>query len=236
MKAPIFFIGEKLTRATRQWLQKQQIQYIEQPFFRIEYKKPNLSFFEPISREPKQWVVTSIYAAHWLVRFSARIGITPGDRLYCWSEKQAAILKKLDLPVFVSAYSDVNELAEQVISGHTGESVILLLGDKLHTELAGIFAAKQVSVLEVEVYKNTPIEQFVGGIFDAYLFFSPTGIESFKASGNIPNPASLILVNESATARTAWRVFTNKVYLSAEQDELAFVQSSVSRWQQENNH
>lgn len=235
MKTPVFFIGEKLSRVTRQWLQKQQIQFIEQPFFRIEYKKPNLIFFETMANSRKQWVVTSVYTAHWLVRFQSKIGMTPTDRLYCWSDKQAEILSKLNLPVFISSYSNSTELAAKVIDQNQGESVLFLHGDKLHNEITSVFTEFPLQYSEVEVYKNTPVEQFVSGIFDAYLFFSPSGIDNFKASGNFPNPASVVLANENSTAREAWRSFTNTVYLSPEKEELSFVQYAISRWKKENS-
>lgn len=235
MKTPVFFIGEKLSRVTRQWLQKQQIQFIEQPFFRIEYKKPNLNFFETMANSRKQWVVTSVYTAHWLVRFQSKIGMTPTDRLYCWSDKQAEILSKLNLPVFISPYSNSTELAAKVIDQNQGESVLFLHGDKLHNEITSVFTEFPLQYSEVEVYKNTPVEQFVSGIFDAYLFFSPSGIDNFKASGNFPNPSSVVLANENATAREAWRSFTNTVYLSPEKEELSFVQYAISRWKKENS-
>lgn len=235
MKTPVFFIGEKLSRVTRQWLQKQQIQFIEQPFFRIEYKKPNLIFFETMANSRKQWVVTSVYTAHWLVRFQSKIGMTPTDRLYCWSDKQAEILSKLNLPVFISPYSNSTELAAKVIDQNQGESVLFLHGDKLHNEITSVFTEFPLQYSEVEVYKNTPVEQFVSGIFDAYLFFSPSGIDNFKASGNFPNPASVVLANENSTAREAWRSFTNTVYLSPEKEELSFVQYAISRWKKENS-
>ncbi len=235
MKTPVFFIGKKLSKVTREWLQKQPIQFVEQSFFRIEYKKPNLIFFETMANGSKQWVVTSIYAAHWLVRFQSKIGLTANDRVYCWSEKQAEILGELNLPVFISSFSNYAELAEKVIEQNQGESVLFLHGDKLHSEINSIFAGSLLQYSEVEVYKNTPIEHFVNGIFDAYLFFSASGIDSFKASGNIPNPSSLILANENTTARAAWRVFTNKVYLSPEKEELSFIQFAISRWKEENS-
>lgn len=234
MKTPVFFIGERLSRKTRQWLQKQHIQYLEQPFLRIEYKKPNLPFFGTVAKQSKQWVITSIYAAHWLERFGAQLNLTQTDRLYCWSEKQAEILYKLKLPVFVSSFSKSRELAEKVILQNQDESILFLHGDKLHTEISSVFADSGLPYSELEVYKNTPIEKFVSGIFDAYLFFSPSGIDNFKAAGNFPHPASLILANENSTARAAWRVFTNKVYLSPEQEELSFVQYSIARWMEEN--
>jgi uroporphyrinogen-III synthase len=235
MKTPVFFIGEKLSGVTRQWLQKQHVHYIEQPFFRIEYKKPILAFFETMQNTPKQWVITSTYSAHWLLRFQSKVGLTATDSLYCWSELQAEVLRKLNLPVFISSYSNIGELANQVINQNRGESVLFLHGDKLHNEITTVFSSYPVQYSEIEVYKNTPIEKFVNGIFDAYLFFSPSGIKNFMASGNFPNPTSPILANENSTAREAWRVFTNKVYLSPEQEELSFVQYSVARWKEENN-
>jgi uroporphyrinogen-III synthase len=234
MKTPVFFIGETLSTVTRQWLQKQHIQYIEQPFLRTEYKKPNLSFFGTMANTPKQWVITSVYAAHWLKRFHTQIGLGSSDRLYCWSDRQAEILRKLGLPVFVSSFSNIAELAENVISQNRGESVLFLHGDTLHNEITSVFSTFAIQYSEIEVYKNTPIEKFVNGIFDAYLFFNPSSIDNFKASGNFTNPTSLILANENSTARAAWRVFDNKVYLSPEQEELSFVQDSVARWKEEN--
>lgn len=235
MKTPVFFIGEKLSAATRQWLQKQQVQFIEEPFLRTEYKKPNLAFFNTMANSPKQWVIASVYAAHWLLRFHEQIGITERDRLYCWSESEAIVLGKLNLPVAVSSFSNVLELVENVTTQNRGESVLFLHGDKLHSEISSVFAGYNIQYTEIEVYKNTPIEKFVNGIFDAYLFFNPMSIDNFKASGNFTNPKSLVLANENATAQEAWRVLDNKVYLSPNHEELSFVQYSVERWKQENN-
>ena len=131
MKTPVFFIGEKLSAVTRQWLQKQHVQYIEQPFLRIEYKKPNLLFFSTMASTRKQWVITSTYAAHWLARFHSQIGLTASDRLYCWSEKQAGILKELNLPISISSYSSIKDLTENVINQNQGDSVLFLRGDKM---------------------------------------------------------------------------------------------------------
>jgi len=234
MKTPVFFIGDKLSEKTRQWLQKQQIHYIEQPFLRTEYKKPNRSFFKTVAKQSKQWVVTSTYAAHWLVRFADQLGLTAGDQLYCWSDMQAEIFQMLDLKIVISSFSNSRELTQKVISQNQGEYILFLHGDKLHNEISSAFAYSGLSYSEFEVYKNTPIEKFVSGIFDAYLFFSPTGIDNFKASGNFPNPLSPILANGNSTARAAWRVFTNKVYLSPEPEELSFVQYSIARWMKEN--
>lgn len=233
MKTPVFFIAERLSKSTRQWLQKQQVQFIEKPFSRVTYKKPNLKFFDTMAQSPKQWIVTSTYAAHWLVRFQSKIGMTSNDRLYCWSEKQAEVLNQLNLPISVASYSNSSELATKVIDENQGEKTIFLHGDKLHNDISAVLFKYSIPYSEVEVYKNTSVEQLVSGMFDAYLFFSPAGIDSFRASGNFPNPQSVVLANENSTAREAWRLFTNTVYLSPEKEELSFVQYALNRWKKE---
>lgn len=234
MKTPVFFIGEELSGKTRQWLKKQHIQYIEEPFFKIDYKKPDLKLFKTMAHQSKQWVITSSYSAHWLVRFHSQLGLSGSDTVFCWSEKQAAILRDIDLPIVVSSFGNHQEIARTVMAQNRGETILFLHGDQLHSEIISIFSASNIPFLSFEAYKNTPVEKIVNGIFDAYLFFSSAGIDSFKASGNFPHPDSLILANENSTARAAWRVFTNKVCLSPEPEELLFVQYSISRWMEEN--
>lgn len=84
-------------------------------------------------------------------------------------------------------------------------------------------------------YPYQKAEELVSKAFDAYLFFSPSGINSFKASGNFPYPNSPVFANKNSTARTAWRFFTNKVHTSPDTEELSFVQYSIFRWMKENN-
>lgn len=43
------------------------------------------------------------------------------------------------------------------------------------------------------------------------------------------------MANENSTAREAWRLFTNKVYLSPEKEELSFVQYAIKRWKEEHD-
>jgi uroporphyrinogen-III synthase len=112
--------------------------------------------------------------------------MTPEDRIYCWSEMQAETLQTLGLPVEVTSYANAAELAERVVDQNRGQSVLFLHGDKLHSEINALFNNIPVQYSEVEVYKNTPIEKFVSGIFDAYLFFSPSGIDGFFAHPDEP--------------------------------------------------
>ena len=80
------------------------------------------------------------------------------------------------------------------------------------------------------------IEKLVAGVFDGYLFFSPTDINEFKLSGNFPHPNPLVFANQTITAKAAWTYFTNKVHTPPDSEELPFVQYSIYRWMKENRY
>lgn len=112
------------------------------------------------------------------------------------------------------------------------ETPTFFIGEELSDKTRQWLHRQQIQYVEHPFQK---IEELVSRSFDGYLFFSPSGIDSFKASGNFPNPASLIFANENSTARAAWRFFTNKVHTSPISEELSFVQYSIFRWMKENN-
>lgn len=112
------------------------------------------------------------------------------------------------------------------------EKPIFFIGEELSDKTRQWLHRQQIQYIEHPFHK---IGKFVSGAFDAYLFFSPSGIDSFKASGNFPYPRSLVFANENSTARAAWRFFTNKVHTSPISEELSFVQYSIFRWMKENN-
>lgn len=106
------------------------------------------------------------------------------------------------------------------------ETPLFFIGKELSSKTRQWLYRQQIQFVE-------QIEQSTRTI-NAYLFFSPSGIDSFKASGNFTYPDSLVFANENATARAAWRHFTNKVHTSPDTEELSFVQYSIFRWMKEN--
>lgn len=112
------------------------------------------------------------------------------------------------------------------------EKPVFFIGEELSEKTRQWLRGQQIQYIERPFHK---IGKFVSGAFDAYLFFSPSGIDGFKASGNFPYPNSLVFANENSTAREAWKHFTNKVHTSPDSEELSFVQYSIFRWMKENN-
>lgn len=112
------------------------------------------------------------------------------------------------------------------------ETPLFFIGKELSSKTRQWLYRQQIQFVEHPFHR---IEQSTRTI-NAYLFFSPSGIDSFKASGNFPHPASLIFANENSTARAAWRFFTNKVHTSPDTEELSFIQYSIFRWMKENHY
>lgn len=229
MKLPAIFIGRKLSAMTRKWLINQQVRFIEQPLIRITYRKPDMAFFESVKHVEKKWVVTSSYAAHWLLRFAGKTGMKKDDLVYCLSEKQEGILSKCDVRVIRSASANDYSLAELLVHHQDGRKIIYLHGDKALNRLPELLTKNQLDWQSVEVYKNTSAELFMNEVFDGYLFFSPGAIKSYKASGNFPQPKAPIMAYGNRTALTAWTEFPNMVLESSEQEELSFVKYAIKR-------
>jgi uroporphyrinogen-III synthase len=130
-----------------------------------------------------------------------------------------------------SADPNIFSLSELVVAQNAGKQVVYLRGDKPLNDLYQQLFNSGIQPLEMEVYKNTPIEKWLNQSFDAYLFFNPKSIETYKASGNFPAPNSQIMAVGDQTALMAWKVFPNEVNVSSEQEELSFVQFSINRLQ-----
>lgn len=229
MEFPAIFIGRKLSTLTRKWLNSQQIKFIEQPLVRITYRKPDTAFFELMKQTEKKWVVTSSYAAHWLLRFSEKIGLKKDDQIYCLSEKQEEILRAFGAEVVRPSSPSAKVLADLLVRHRDNKKVIYLQGDKSLNKLPELLSEGQLDWQSVEVYKNTSVEILMNEVFDGYLFFSPSAIKSYKASGNFPQPKATVLAYGDKTAMTAWAEFPNVVLESKEEEELSFVQYAIKR-------
>ncbi|MGQ7869447.1 uroporphyrinogen-III synthase [Sunxiuqinia sp. sy24] len=229
MELPAIFIGRKLSALTRKWLVSEQIRFIEQPLIRITYRKPDVALFNSWQGSSKKWVVTSSYAAHWLLRFADGIGFEKGEQVYCLSEKQEGILTRCGVKVLRPASPNAYALAELLLKEDKHKKIVYLRGNKSLNPLEEMLDQYQQDWQAVEVYKNTSIEILMNEVFDGYLFFSESAIKSYKASGNFPPPKAPVLANGNRTAQAAWAEFPNLVLESHEQEELSFVKYAIRR-------
>lgn len=215
------FIGRNITDESKAWLRERQVDYVEQPLINIQLNEPDSAFFQKIAKHTKNWIITSNWAAIWLQQHYKTIGFKRIDVVFCLSEKQATTIREFSNAVFVSKEKSLNSLSELLKQEKTHKLCICLKGNRS-------LKASGLEIIEVEVYENILIKPFVENEFDAYLFFSPSGIESFIQGGNsIPADSKIITIGET-TARKAKEEFATEVQVSTVQSELATIQKAVS--------
>lgn len=231
------FIGRKITDTAKILLLQNNIRFEVRQLIDIELNDPDLRFFQNLKEKHKSWVITSSYAAQWLkINFRA-IGFSYDDTVFCLSAKQAEIISDFSIRILISDEPNAVSLAEKVKQKNTGEAIIYLSGNKSLPILANEFQSPDFEFHKTEVYKNIPAYQKITNEFAAYLFFSPSGIESFLSSGNKIKKSALIFAIGETTGMSARQHFINTVLESPVQEEVGFIEfafNQIKKLQPEN--
>ena len=221
------FIGRELSDETRKRLQKNNVSFIDKPLIKVEYNLPDFLFFERLENKDKYWVITSGWAALWLKKYHTEIALDTLNSIYCLSKKQAEVLSEISNRIVISKDKNANSLAELVNKKCNGKTVIYLKGDKSLNTLQTEIDSENIQLFETEVYQNLQVVQKLNTDFDAYLFFSPSGIDSFIAAGNLISKSAIVFTIGHATGNRAEQVFSSQIIESPIQEEKAFVEFAV---------
>jgi uroporphyrinogen-III synthase len=214
------FIGRNIEDNTKMWLNQRRVDFVEQPLIDIRLNTPNASFLHGIDAKNKSWVLSSKWAVNWLLRYHNQIGFESGEKVFCISAKQALALKQITSKIFISEQNNSESLSKLVKEKCEEELRIFLKGNRSRQITAD-------NAFEVVVYINTLLTPCIEEEYDAYLFFSPSGIESFVYAGNqIPANADIIVIGET-TAKMARNKFKNEVVVSDSPNELAMLKLAV---------
>lgn len=149
------------------------------------------------------------------------MGFQSADSIFCLSEKQAAIIRKFSDAVFVSKEKNIQSLSELVQQKKQNKLCLFLKGNRS-------LSVSGLEIIEVDVYQNTLLKPKEVNEFEVYLFFSPSGIDSFIQGGNLISENTSIVTIGETTAQKAKTVFENQIIVSDEQSELATIQKAVS--------
>lgn len=228
MKNSTVFIGREIQEETRKWLFEKQLIFEEHPLFEIELNKPDVLFFKQIVAEKKIFLVTSQWAAKWLVLNATEIGFIQTDFILCLSKKQKEICSIISENILVAEEKNADSLAKLVLDKIQDENLIYLKGNNSLTVLQSILKINGIRIAEIEVYKNLPSQKTIENEFDIYLFFSPSGISNFYESGNrIPVISKIVAIGKT-TAVACRNTFSNEVFISPVQEELATVKYAIN--------
>lgn len=214
------FIGRNIEEKSKAWLDNQRIDYHEQALIDIQLLEPDFALFRKIEKYPKNWIVTSKWAAQWLRKYYQEIEFSNNDTLFCLSDKQAGILADFKNETFVSSEPNLKSLSKLVQQKKQHKLCVCLKGNRS-------LKASGLETVEVEVYENSLTKPSLENQFDAYLFFSPSGIESFVRGGNEISKNATVVVIGQTTAQKAEVTFQNQLVVSAQQNELITIQTAV---------
>lgn len=221
---PKLFIGRNISAETKSWLAAENIGFEEHSFIRIELCEPVFPLFSSEDKKPEQFVVSSQWAAKWLVKYKTEIDFDKNDSILCLSEKQKEICSTISDNVFVSVHQNAFSLAHLAGELNRGERVVYLHGNKSLNVFETEMISLGIEIQKIEVYQNIPVLKKLSNSFDVYLFFSPGGVENFVTSGNTIPDASVISAIGTTTAAACERLFDREIFISKTQEELASVQ------------
>ena len=215
------FIGRNIERNTKIWLKENKVDYIALSLIDIRLKPVDFSFLPKRNEDSISFVVSSNWAAQWLLNFHQQIQLSSIDNIYCISQKQAELLSGLGCLISVSENQNRKSL-EHLLKEKSAKNLVFLKGNRTKS-----FNNSQIK--EIEVYDNQILKPELKKVFEAYLFFSPSGILSFIEGGNtIPGNSNVFVIGET-TAEKARECFSNPVFVSPRQNELSVVKLAVTK-------
>lgn len=92
---------------------------------------------------------------------------------------------------------DANELKHTLMH----DSYVFFRGNVASDVLPDYCRSNQIDLQQLEVYQQFQTPKTVDGSFDYYLFFSPSGVESFLSENELPETARAIAIGNSTQSR-----------------------------------
>ena len=174
----------------------------------------NLTEYDAINIHPisfncrnklKNVIISSQSSAKIILRKKIEI-----ENFYCVGNKTKKLLLENGQKVAKSAKNAKN-LAHFIVKNAKNEQFLFFCGNRKREELPMILNKNLVKFKEIEVYKTDFNIVSFNSKFDAYMFFSPSGIESFKIKNTIEN--SVVFTIGSTTSFEAKKI-TKKIITS----------------------
>ena len=101
----------------------------------------------------------------------------------------------------VCTATDARELAHAIIKDGRFTKALFFCAKEHRPELPDILRRAGLTVHEIPVYETIATPHTVDAPFDAVLFFSPSGVDSFFTSNRVPPGAVAFTIGETTAAR-----------------------------------
>lgn len=191
---------KKLTPSQREIIHNSNINLVEYNAISID-----ALLFESID-EIENIIVTSQNTVRILIASKAQL-----KNVFCVGKKTAALLIENNFNV-VKISKNASELANFIVEKHKNDSFMFFCGDKRRKELPGVLTKNRINFTEEILYKTTLNSQKFEVKFDAILFFSPSGVDSYIQENSLENSVAFCIGN--TTANEAKKYISNIVVSS----------------------
>ncbi|MFI8377872.1 uroporphyrinogen-III synthase [Leeuwenhoekiella sp. NPDC079379] len=119
-------------------------------------------------------------------------------KCFCVGPKTEALLLENGFKV-INAADNAKELGDFIVDAYKKERFIFFCGESRRAELPQIFKEYNVDFEEIEVYKTRLNTKIFRQHFDATLFFSPSGVQSFMNQNTLENTLAVCIGETTAT-------------------------------------
>ena len=137
-------------------------------------------------------IITSQNAAKIIIETNTQI-----KNVFCVGEKTSQLFLKNDYNV-VKASKNASDLANFVIKSHKNDDFTFFCGNIRRDELPGLLKENAINFREKILYKTSLNPQKFNKNFDAVLFFSPSGIQSYIQENVLNNSVAFCIGNTTA--------------------------------------
>ncbi len=160
-----------------------------------------------LSKQSATVVFTSMNAVEIVVDALPADSVMPDWKIYCLGGATFTLAKKYWAYESIAfTAKNAGELAIQIANNKITE-VTFFCGNKRREELPEVLKAKNVVVQEVVVYETVETPVKIEKRYTAILFFSPSAVNSFFSSNQVP--ADTILFAIGNTTANAIKEFSN---------------------------
>ncbi len=177
MDKPRVFSTKRLLPQQRQRLVMAGLQVVDRPFIKTQ----SVSFKFP--KREASWIFTSQNAVK-AVFEQQNSAHQRASNIYCVGEKTKQLLERFGQKVTKNT-NNSSDLASFLIKNVKNHSFLFFCGNKKMDTLGQELTTAGMAIEEVVVYETILHPHKLQQSFDALLFFSPSGVESFLQKNSI---------------------------------------------------
>jgi len=209
---------KKITPSQREIIRNTNIDLVE--YNAISIEKQSIKITEKIENA----IITSQNAARIIIE--SKISI---NKVYCVGSKTTILL--IENGYFVSKTAkNALELAQFLVKNHKNDVFSFFCGNKRRAELPKELQENNINFIEEVLYNTVLNAQSFEKEFEAVLFYSPSGVQSYVKENSLKNSMAFCIGN--TTAKEAEKHTSNIIIsnISSVENVLDLVQNTFARY------